>query len=200
FSLKSIEREIGAENVAYVLVTYLPIPEHLGEMKIRPTRQALRLLGEEGILPDFIICRSKYPIDLVRAKKFEEFANVPADRVVSAPDVETVYQIPLDLEQEHFGEKILKHLHLTSKKQPDWTQWRNLVEVIRKPERKVTIAIVGKYLDIGNFNLTDSYVSIYQALIHAAAEQNYGVSIKWIDAKKYELDPSALAELDEVHG
>lgn len=200
FSLKSIEREIGSENFAYVLVTYLPIPEHLGEMKIRPTRQAIRLMGEEGILPDFIICRSKYSLDSVRAKKFEEFANIASDRVISAPDVETVYQIPLDLEKENFGEKILKQLHLTSRHEPDWTQWRKLVDVIRTPEKKVTIAIVGKYLDIGNFSLTDSYVSIYQALIHAAAEQNYGIAIKWIDAKKYEQDPAALSELCEVQG
>jgi CTP synthase len=200
FALKSIEREIGSENVAYVLVTYLPIPEHLGEMKIRPTRQALRLLGQEGILPDFIICRSRYPLDSVRAKKFEEFANVPADRVISAPDVQSIYQIPLDLEQEQFGLKILKQLHLEPRQTPDWTEWARLVDVIRNPQKKVTIAIVGKYLDIGNFNLTDSYLSIYQALIHAAAQQNYGISIKWIDAKQYEQKPELLSELNEVGG
>ncbi len=200
FSLKSIEREIGSENMAYVLVTYLPVPEHLGEMKIRPTRQALRLLGEEGILPDFIICRSKYSIDSVRAKKFEEFANVPSDRVISAPDVQTIYQIPLDLEQEQFGLKILKQLHLEPRQQPDWTEWARLVDVIRNPQKKITIAIVGKYLDVGNFSLTDSYLSIYQALIHAAAQQNYGVTIKWIDAKQYEQNPELLAELNDVAG
>jgi CTP synthase len=157
-------------------------------------------LGEEGILPDFIICRSKYSLDSVRAKKFEEFANVSSDRVISAPDVETVYQIPLDLEKEQFGIKILKQLHLTPKQNANWIEWEKLVNVIRNPRKKVTIAIVGKYLDIGNFSLTDSYLSIYQALIHAAAQQDYGVTIKWVDAKKYEQDAAALSELDDVQG
>jgi CTP synthase len=200
FSLKALEREFGREHIAYILVTYFPIPDHIGEMKTKPTMQAIRLLGQEGILPDFIICRSKLPLDAVRKKKIEEYANIASDYIISAPDIETVYQIPLDLEREKLGEKVLKYLHLTSRKTPDWTSWAHLVNAIKKPERRITIAIVGKYLDSGDFSMTDSYVSIYQALIHAGAQQNFGIAIEWIDAKQFEHDPEKLNNLKNVQG
>lgn len=200
FSLKGLEREIGSHNMAYVLVTYLPIPHHLGEMKTKPTQQAIRLLGQEGILPDFIICRAQCPLDATRKKKIEEFANIPSDRIISAPDIETIYQIPLDLEQENMGEKVLAHLQLTSRKKPDWTSWRQLVAAIKSPAQNIKIAIVGKYLESGDFSMTDSYVSIYQALIHAGAQRNCGIHIVWLDAKKFETDPESLIQLNNVHG
>ncbi|MCX5921785.1 MAG: CTP synthase [Candidatus Dependentiae bacterium] len=199
-ALKGLDREMGAQSTAYVLVTYLPIPDHIGEMKTKPTQQAIRLLGQEGILPDFIICRAKYPLDAVRRKKIEEFANISSDHVISAPDIETIYQIPLDLEREGLGVKVLAHLGLTSRKQPNLTQWQELVTAIKSPERRVTVAIVGKYLESGDFSMTDSYVSIYQALIHAGAQQNCGITINWIDAKTFETDPSKLSELAAADG
>lgn len=200
FALKGLERELGHENVAYVLVTYLPIPDHISEMKTKPTQQAIRLLGQEGIQPDFIICRAKHPVDAIRKKKIEEFANIASENVISAPDIQTVYQIPLDLEREKLGEKVLRHLGLTSRQQPDWHAWQQLVDTIKTPEKQITIAIVGKYLDTGDYSLTDSYVSIYQALIHAGAQQNCGVKILWVDAKKYETSPETLEELKLVDG
>jgi CTP synthase len=200
FALKSLEREIGSYNMAYVLVTYLPIPGHLSEMKTKPTQQAIRLLGQEGILPDFIICRAECALDAARKKKIEEFANIPTDRIISAPDIQTVYQIPLDLEEENMGEKMLSHLQLTSRRKPDWSSWRQLVKAIKSPAQTIKIAIVGKYLDSGDFSMTDSYVSIYQALIHAGAQRNCGISIVWLDAKKFETDSHSLGILDDVHG
>lgn len=200
FALKSLERELGSHNMAYVLVTYLPIPNHIGEMKTKPTQQAIRLLGQEGILPDFIICRAQYPLDESRKRKIEEFVNIPLDCIISAPDIQTVYQIPLDLEQEGMGEKVLTLLQLPSRKKPDWTHWKRLVQAVKNPAQKVTIAMVCKYLDSGDFSMTDSYLSIYQALIHAGAARNCGITVRWIDAKKYETDPSLLSELDDVDG
>lgn len=200
FALKSLERELGAHSMAYVLVTYLPVPHHLGEMKTKPTQQAIRLLGQEGILPDFIICRAHHALDALRKKKIEEFANIPSDRIISAPDIQTVYQIPLDLEEEHMAEKVLAHLQLVSRKKPDWTSWRQLVAAIKSPKQKIKIAIVGKYLESGDFSMTDSYVSIYQALIHAGAQRDCGITIEWFDAKKFETDPSLLSQLRDVQG
>lgn len=200
FALKSLERELGEHNMAYVLVTYLPIPNHIGEMKTKPTQQAIRLLGQEGILPDFIICRAQHPLDAVRKRKIEEFANIPSDRIISAPDIQTIYQIPLDLEKEEMGQKVLAHLQLVSRKEPDWRGWQTLVDAIKSPAQQIKVAIVGKYLDSGDFSMTDSYLSIYQALIHAGAERNCGISVCWIDAKKYETDPAALSELNDVDG
>jgi CTP synthase len=186
FAIKGLERELGADSIAYVLVTYLPIPDHMQEMKTKPTQQAVRLLGQEGILPDFIICRAKQPLDEIRKKKIEQCSYVHADQIISAPDIDTVYEMPLYLEREQLGQKMLRHFHLPSKRIPDWQRWQGLVSAIKNPPYKVKIAIVGKYLDIGDFSLTDSYVSIYQALVHAGAQHNVGIEINWINAQMFE--------------
>ncbi|MBS3103160.1 CTP synthase, partial [Candidatus Woesearchaeota archaeon] len=172
FAMKSLEREVGKENVVYVLITYLPIPSHIEEMKTKPTQQAIRLLSENGIFPDFIICRAKRALDSIRKKKIETYANIASDHVISEPDIESVYQIPLDLEKENFGMKLLKELNLISRKKPDWKNWSLLVSRIQNPKKNVKIAIVGKYIDIGDYNLADSYVSINEALMHAGAALN----------------------------
>jgi len=90
--MKKLEREIGKENLIYVLVTYLPVPGHMGEMKTKPTQQAIRMLSETGIFPDFIICRANKPLDEVRKKKIETYANIPSDYVISEPDIDTIYR------------------------------------------------------------------------------------------------------------
>ncbi len=200
FALKGLERELGDSSIAYVLVTYLPIPEHVQEMKTKPTQQAVRLLGQEGILPDFIICRASQPLDEVRKKKIEQCSYVHADQIISAPDIETVYEMPLYLEHERMGEKLLHHFGLTSRKNPDWERWKTLIEIIKHPPSKVNVAIVGKYLELGDFSLTDSYVSIYQALIHAAAARGIGVEISWINAQRFEKDYAEIDALDTFDG
>ncbi len=200
FALKSLERDVGKQNLAYVLVTYLPIPSHIEEMKTKPTQQAIRLLSESGIFPDFIICRAKKPLDVVRKKKIETYANIISEHVISEPDIETVYQIPLDLEKEKLGEKIFKEFGMKSKKQPNWQEWKKLVENILNPKKTIKIAIVGKYIDIGDYNLADSYISINQALTHAGASLNVGVEINWLDSKMFERDRKSLSELKSYDG
>jgi CTP synthase len=200
FAVRALERQLGADHVAYILVTYLPIPSHIDEMKIRPARQSIRQLNEDGISPDFIICRSKYAIDEVRKQKIEMYANIASDHIIAAPDVDTIYRIPLDLEAENMGHKVFKKLGLTSKKQPDWSTWQRLVTAIKEPQERIHVAIVGKYFDSGDFSLTDSYLSIYQALMHAGAQCNTGVKISWIDAKRFETHPASLTELNAYDG
>ena len=200
FAMKSLERELGKENVAYVLITYLPIPSHIEEMKTKPTQQAIRLLGETGIFPDFIICRAKRALDNVRKKKIETYANIPSENVISEPDIETVYSIPLDLEREQLGIKILKELNLKQKKELELSEWKKLVGRIQNPKSHIKIAIVGKYIDIGDYSLADSYLSINQALVHAGAALNVGVDITWVDAKTFEEDESKASELKGFDG
>jgi len=200
FAVKALERELGKENVAYVLVTYLPIPGHIEEMKTKPTQQAIKLLSEEGIFPDFIICRAKRALDDVRKKKIETYANIKSDHVISEPDIDTIYQIPLDLEKERLGEKVLSQLHLKSKKKPDWASWKKLVENIKSPKGNVKVAIVGKYVEIGDYSLSDSYVSINHSLTHAGASLNARIDISWIDSKSFEKDKSKLKELSSYDG
>ncbi len=200
YALKSIERDIGEENMVYVLVTYLPILRHLGEMKTKPTQQAIRLLGENGIFPDFILCRGTQPLDDIRKKKIEISANIGADCIISNPDVQTLYSIPLDLEAEGMGKKLLDKLGLKPKQSPDWTHWKKLVHTIEHPRKTVKIAMVGKYVESGDFSFSDSYVSINQSLEHAGAALGVRVAISWIDAKRFEQDASKVGELDEYDG
>ena len=105
FAMKSLERDVGEENMLYALVTYLPVPAHISEMKTKPTQQAIRLLSEHGIFPDFILCRAVDPIDEPRKKKITVSANIPIDRIISAPDSDTQYQVPLDYEKEDVADQ-----------------------------------------------------------------------------------------------
>lgn len=200
FAMKSIERTVGEEDVAYVLITYLPTPPHIEEMKTKPTQQAVRVLSENGIFPDFIICRAKKPLDKVRKNKIETYANIPSDHIISEPDIETIYQIPIDLEREKFGLKILKKFNLKPRKKPNFREWKALVSKIKNPKKEIKIAIVGKYVDIGDYNLADSYISINQALIHAGAEFNAKITMNWIDSKKFEKNKNELKILKKYRG
>lgn len=200
FAVKGLEREVGEENVIYVLITYLPIPTHIHEMKTKPTQQAIRLLSESGIFPDFILCRAREPLDEIRKKKIETYANIDADCIISAPDISTLYSIPLNFEKEGFGEKILNKFELKPKKMPSWENWEELVKRIENPERVLRVAMICKYIDIGDYNLSDSYVSINQALEHAGAHLNAEVKIDWIDAKRFEENDKAVKELSNYGG
>src|SRR3990167_5531071 len=142
FATKSLEIEMGWENVAHVLVTYLPVPDNIGEMKTKPTQQAIKMLNETGIFPDFVLCRANKPLDDVRKKKLEQNANVDSERVISAPDVNTIYQVPLNLEKDGLGVKILNRMKLQPKKKPDWKEWEDIVERIEHPTHRIKIAMV----------------------------------------------------------
>ncbi len=200
FATKSLEVEMGRENVCHILVTYLPIPSHINEMKTKPTQQAIRTLNEAGIFPDFVLCRSAKPLDDVRKRKIEIYANIPSDRIISAPDISTIYQIPSNFEKEQLGRKLLDHFGIQPKKSPDWAWWNRFVSRIEKPARQITVAIVGKYVDIGDYALADSYISINQALEHAGAAADAGVNIKWVDSKQFEKDRSKLQDLTKYNG
>jgi CTP synthase len=192
FAVKSLENEIGTENIAYFLVTYLPIPDHVEEMKTKPTQNAIKLLRENGIQPDFILCRGKKALDEIRKKKIEKYANIKSENIISMPNItkdsiaNTIYVVPLDLEKENLGEKILKKLNLEKRKEPDWARWREAIAKIANPGKEVNIAMIGKYIDIGDYQLADSYISVNEALKHAGAWNNAKINIRWIDSKEFE--------------
>ncbi len=200
FAAKSLERKLGADHVAYVLVTYLPVPRHIQEMKTKPTQQAIKLLQQEGISPDFIICRSDQALDMVRKKKIEVYANIPLDHIISAADSRSIYQVPLAMEAEGFGRKLAKRLNLSDTKQPDWGTWRAAVRTIMEPTRQVRIAVVCKYLASGDYQLLDSYVSIKHALVHAGAAHGVGVQIEWVDADELSANGNCDARLADFDG
>lgn len=208
FAFKSLENEIGKENISYILVTYLPIPSHIEEMKTKPTQIAIKLLRESGIQPDFILCRGKKALDSIRKRKIEKYANIISDHVISMPDVtgentaNTIYVVPLDLEKERLGEKLLKVLKLEKRKEPNWEEWEKAVERVISPSKFIRIAMIGKYLNIGDFQLKDSYISINEALKHAGAKNDVKVDIEWIDSKEFEdnLDIKQTERFKKFHG
>ena len=186
FAMKSLQIDIGMENMIYILITYLPVPSHIEEMKTKPTQQAIKLLSENAIFPDFILCRAGKPLDMIRKKKIQTYANISADYVISAPDTTNLYTIPLNFEKEHIGSKIIDKLRLKTRKKPDWKQWKTYIKRIDTPERTVDIAIVNKYVVTGSFKLADCFISVSQALVHAGAELDVGVNIHWVDAMSIE--------------
>jgi CTP synthase len=201
FALKSLEREIGKQNIVYVLVTYLPVPSHIQEMKTKPTQHSIKLLSEQGIFPDFILCRSKFPIDQVRKRKIETYANIDIDHIISAPDEDSVYNIPMSFEDEDVGRKVLTLLDLEPRKQPDWTNYRNLLHRVTAPSKSVRIAMVGKYVASGDFSLTDAYVSVNHSLTHAGAALDVKVEIDWVNGTDFEPGGKASVEsLQEFDG
>ncbi len=194
FAMKSLQIEIGMENMIYVLITYLPVPSHIEEMKTKPTQQAIKLLSENAIFPDIILCRARQPLDMIRKKKIQTYANISSDYVISAPDATDLYAIPLNFEKEQIGKKILQKLGLKSKKRPVWSSWREYVRRIDKPRKTVHVGIVNKYVVTGAFKLADCFISVSQALVHAGAHLNTGVKIHWVDAASVEnaADPAAV--------
>ncbi|MCK4996682.1 CTP synthase [Candidatus Pacearchaeota archaeon] len=204
FAAKSLELELGVENVCHVMVTYMPIPGHIDEMKTKPTQLAIKMLRENGIQPDFILCRGKLPLDNIRKKKIERYSNVQPGHVISAPDVvgdetaNTIYVVPLNFEKDELGSKLMNKLKLEKRKEPEWDAWSEMVRRTTKPSRYVDIAIVGKYLEVGNFQLTDSYLSVSAALSHAGAANDVGINIHWISSKKIENGEVDFSKYDGI--
>ena len=171
------------DRVLFVLVSYLPTPKTIGEMKTKPTQNASRRLNEAGIQPDLILGRAATPLDDPRRRKISNFCNIESDYVVSAPDVDSIYDVPLNFEKENLGDKILQKFNLKPKN-GNLSDWKERVN--SKEEGVVKIGIVGKYFKTGKFTLTDSYISVIEAVKHACWEENLKPEISWIFAEKFE--------------
>ncbi len=193
------QMKLEKEAVLYVHVAYLPIPQSLGEMKTKAVQHSVSELRKFGIQPDFIIGRSEKPLDDVRKRKIALFCNVDEEDVISDPDIRNIYELPIIFEGESLGDKILKKFGLDLKKSHT-EEWNGFIEKIKSLRKTVKIGIVGKYFDIGRFRLPDSYVSVIEAIRHAAWHNNRKPLIEWIDSKQFERDESRLSVLDEVDG
>jgi len=187
------------KDIAFVLVSYLPVPGTLGEMKTKPTQYAVQQVNAAGIQPDFIICRSTHPVDEPRRKKISIFCNIPQDHVISNPDVDSVYEIPLILEKEKLGEKMLKKLSLQPRK-INLKDWQNMVHQLRTTKKVVRIGMIGKYFASGDFILPDAYISVIEAIKHAASANRVKAQIDWLNSDAYEKDRSSVKELKKYDG
>lgn len=195
-AVREMKRE--QNNMVFVHVVYLPVPSNIGEMKTKPAQHSTRELMSSGIQPDFIVGRSEKQIDEIRKEKLALFCNVRKEDIISAPDLDSIYKVPLLFEEQGFTEQILRRLNLGY--QPNrMKKWESLVNNINKASEKLRIGIVGKYFDIGSFVLEDSYISVIEAVKHACYCNKRKPEIGWIDSKSFETGKD-LSYLDSFDG
>ncbi len=188
------------EDVITVIVSYIPTPSKVGEMKTKPTQYAVRTLNGTGIQPDIIIARADRPLDEKRKEKLAVFCSVEHKDVISAPDVENIYDVPLNFEKDHLSEILMKKLGLKTRKGPGLGEWEKQVRRIRGAKETVKVGIVGKYFKTGDFVLSDAYISVIEALKHAACATNRRVELAWIDSMDFEDDAKKVRSLRKYDG
>jgi len=175
------------DDILHIHVAYLPVPSYLGEMKSKPVQQSVRMLNSMGIEPDIIVGRAETIIDDKRKERIALFCNVDKKAVLSNPDVKSIYEIPVILEEQNAGDIILEKLKMKPRKR-DMKEWRSFVKKIKAVKKDLNIAVVGKYFGTGKFELADSYVSVIESLKHAAWANKHSIKLTWIDALKVETE------------
>ena len=187
------------DDVLFVMVSYLPIPSKIGEMKTKPTQYAVRTLNSAGIQPDVIVARSETFLDQKRKEKIAMFCNIPERYVISAPDIESIYEVPINFERDDLSRLILKKLGLKSKK-ADLNDWYSLIDRIKSAKKTVKIGVVGKYFGTGDFILSDSYISVLEAIKHAGYKFELKPEIGWINSEQFEKEPEKIESLKDFDG
>ena len=195
------------DDVAVVMVSYLPVPGSIGEMKTKPTQTAVRILNNAGVFADFIIARSPIGIDQKRKEKVSRFCNVPSGHVISAPDVESIYDVPLNFEKDKLSIKLCEQLTIDKcAKTADLAEWKQFVGKTKRAKKPVRIAVVGKYFDSGDFVLSDVYISVLEAIKYSAYHLGLQPDIHYLSSKDFEKNPKtgkqdkSLSVLKEYDG
>ena len=190
-AIRQFQWEVDRDDVLFIHVTLIPYLKSSQELKTKPTQHSVKALQSMGIQPNMLVCRSDYPVPDDMRRKLAQFCNVPAKYIIQNLDAKSLYQVPLMLEGEGFADKVCEALKL-EQRQPDLKDWIELVERFQNPQREVTIALVGKYIQ-----LHDAYLSVVEALQHGGIAHCARVNIKWIQADDLTADG---ADLDEVFG
>ena len=186
-------------DVAVVMVSYLPVPGSIGEMKTKPTQTAARTLNSAGVFADFILARGPVPLDKKRKEKIARFCNVLTENVISAPDVESVYDVPLNFEKDKLSIRMCDLLDLSCKKSVDLTAWKNFVRRSKNGKQTVKIAVIGKYFNSGDFVLSDVYISVLEAIKYSAYALNLKPKIDYLSSQEFD-DIKKLKKLEEYDG
>ncbi|GFI29259.1 MAG: CTP synthase [Lachnospiraceae bacterium] len=176
-SIRQFQHEVGHENAILIHVTLIPYISASGEIKTKPTQASVKELQGMGIQPDIIVCRSEHPLDQAIKDKIALFCNVPDSHVLQNLDVEYLYEAPLAMEKENLAQVACECLRLDCPK-PDLTDWIDMVDALRNPDKEVEIALVGKYI-----SLHDAYISVVEALKHGGIAERATVNIKWVDSE-----------------
>ncbi|MCD7737429.1 MAG: CTP synthase [Lachnospiraceae bacterium] len=192
-SIRQFQHEVGHDNAVLIHVTLIPYISASQELKTKPTQTSVKELLSIGIQPDMIVCRSEYPLNQQIKDKIALFCNVPSSRVMQNLDVEYLYEAPLAMEEEHLAQEVCQCLKLDCP-EPDLTDWRQMVADLKAPVTSVTVALVGKYVQ-----LHDAYLSVVEALKHGGIPQHTTVNIKWVDSET--VTPENVDEiLGDVNG
>ena len=188
-AIRQFQHEKGHENVILIHVTLIPYLKASQEMKTKPTQASVKDLQGMGIQPDILVCRSEYPLGVGIKDKIALFCNVPANHVLQNLDVEYLYEAPLAMEKENLAGVVCECLHLDCP-EPDLKDWTEMVDYLKNPNTEVTVALVGKYIQ-----LHDAYISVVEALKHGGIFSRATVNIKWIDSETVTAD-----NVDELLG
>ncbi len=189
------------DDVAVVMVSYLPMPSKIGEMKTKPTQYAARSLNSAGVQADVIIARSEVSLDQKRKDKIALFCNIRPENVNYAPDVESIYDVPVNFERDNLSKILCETLSLTPKNRVgDLKEWKKFVKHVKNGNGEVNIAIVGKYFDSGEFSLSDAYISIIHALKFSAYKLGVKPKLHYLNAGDFETGKKDLSELKQFDG
>ncbi|MFH0886639.1 MAG: CTP synthase, partial [bacterium] len=193
-AIRQFRKEIGRDNAIHIHCTLVPYLGTTGEFKTKPTQHSVKELRSIGIQPDIIICRSSEPLSEEIREKISLFCDTAKEAVIGLVDVKTIYEVPLVLEKEKIDDIVIKYLRIDAPPS-DLATWRSIVEIVKNPQRTVRIALVGKYVELG-----DAYISVVESLKHGGIESRAAIEIKWVNAEKLEKEENVHAELKDVHG
>lgn len=194
-AIRQVKKEVGKNDVLYIHVTLVPYISAAGELKTKPTQHSVKELRSIGISPDILVCRSERPISKDMCEKMAMFCDVDPEAVIQNLTAESIYEVPMLMEEQGLDTVVLKKLAMEDKPK-DMTQWHEMVaRILKKYDRKVTIAVVGKYVE-----LHDAYISIAEALKHAAVANESEIEIKWVNSEKMEEDNNVEEMLNGVDG
>ncbi|MBI3283067.1 CTP synthase [Candidatus Curtissbacteria bacterium] len=185
-------------DVLHIHLTYLPIPSSIGEMKSKPAQMSIAQLAQSGIQPDFVLARSQVAVDEKRKEKIAIAVGINPDDIISAPDVENIYQVPLNFENQDLSDKILKKLFIKPRRR-DLSDWKVMVNSALTAQKTAKIAMVGKYFSTGDFTLSDAYLSVIESIKHAAAKVDIKPKMVWIDSAQIEKEGTKiLSDFDGI--
>jgi CTP synthase len=192
-AIRQFSNDVGADRAIFIHATWLPYIPAAGELKTKPTQHSVKELMAAGIRPNILLCRADRPIDESERKKISLFCNIPFERVIPALDVSSIYEVPLTYHAEGLDDQVLKCFGLPAETAPDLSRWLDIVDRVKNPESEVRVAIVGKYTE-----LSDSYKSLNEALIHGGIANRVKVDIRFVESEIFEQD-GTIHELEDVH-
>lgn len=182
-AVRQVRWELGANNALVIHLTLIPYLAAAKELKTKPTQHSVKELLSYGIQPDILVCRTEHPLPMEIRKKLALFCNVNLNSVIEAIDAETIYDVPLLMRKEKLDERVLSKLKMVTKQEPDLEQWKSFLGKLKNPIEEINIGLVGKYV-----SLPDAYKSIAEAFIHAGAQNDTKVRIKWISSEEINAD------------